>query len=87
MNPIGTATSEITNVKVALNSKVRSSTVMFLGRSLVVEESIRRTLDEPKRNRMKVPNVKRSKFRLLCEIVVSADNLTRDQNLTLSDNI
>lgn len=79
MNPIGIAIKEITPVSVPLRASVSNPTVVFLGKSLVVEASIRSTVDEPRRNRMKVPRVQTSKFRLLCDFPGSVDNLARDQ--------
>ena len=79
MNPIGIAISEITHVSVPPNANVTSPTVMFLGKSRVVDESIRSTVEDPKRNRMKVPNVQMSKFRLFCDFAISFANLVRDR--------
>lgn len=81
MKPIGIATSEIITVSVPLRANVRSPTVVFRGKSLVADSSIRRTVDDPNRNRINVPRVQMSKFLLFCAFPVSVDKLARDENL------
>ena len=81
MKPMGIPISEMIAVNVPLRANVSNPTVVFLGRSLVADASIRSTVDEPNRNRMKVPRVQMSKFLLLCDFPVSVDNLARDKDL------
>jgi len=77
VNPIGIPMREITRVSVALNSSVKDPSGVPLGNALLVDARIRSTVEEPMRKRMKVPTRQRSKFRRLCVLTFSVDNLAR----------
>jgi len=79
-NPIGTATSGITRLRVALKANVRGTNCVLLGsRTLFDEARIRSTVEDPARNRMKVANRHMTRFRLLQGLVASVDNLVQSK--------
>ena len=77
VNPIGIPMREISSVNVALNSAERGSIPAVLGGARLVDDRIRRTVDEPMRKRMKVLVKQMSRFRRRWDFVFSLDNLVR----------
>jgi hypothetical protein len=77
VNPIGIPMREITSVNVALNSAERGSIPTVLGGARLVDDRIRRTVEEPMRKRMKVLAKQMSRFRRRWDFVFSLGNLAR----------
>jgi hypothetical protein len=77
VNPIGIPMREITRVNVALNSTESGSIPAVLGGARLVDDRMRRTVEEPMRKRMKVLAKQMSKFRRRWDFVFSLDNLAR----------
>jgi len=74
---MGIPTRETTTASVALKASVRIPTWAFLGSTLVVDSRSSNTVDEPMRKRVKVPTEHMRKFRRLCELPLSVDNIVR----------
>ena len=75
MKPMGIPIREMTSVNAALKANVRSPTCAFLGSILFADARMGRTVDEPIKKRMKVATKQTSRFRRMCELLASVDNL------------
>ncbi len=77
VNPMGIPMRETTTESVALKASVRIPTWAFLGSTLLVHSRSSSAVDEPMRKRAKVPTEHMRKFRRLCELPLSVDNIVR----------
>jgi hypothetical protein len=80
VNPTGMPIRETTRVNVALNANGRTPTCAFLASILFADARMGRTVDDPIKKRKKVATMHTSKFRRLCELSVSLDNVARVEN-------
>ena len=74
---MGMPMRETTTDSVAPNANVRSPMFALLGSTLLVDSRSNSAVDEPIRKRAKVPMEHMRKFRRLCGLPLSVDNIVR----------